>query len=248
MSDALDLQQTLYNSANPTRRWLHRTRRDWIISAVRRAETGRGSAIEVGPGSGVYLPTLATQFDKVTVVDIEDAFLENARRLALKHPNIEVLKTDITQSRLPAAGFDLVLCSEVIEHISDSPAVLFQLRRILKPGGRLILSTPHRWSTLETTARLALKPGFIQITRLIYGEPVFETGHINLMTRGTLVRQLQDAGFDIIERASTGLYVPLVAEFTGRAGLALQKKLADWLRGSLLEQLLWTQYCVCKPI
>lgn len=247
MSDTLDLQETIYNSANPTRSWLHRTRRDWIIGALRRAETERGSAIEVGPGSGVYLPTLAAEFSKVTVVDIENAFLENARRLALEHPNIEVLEADITRSPLPEAEFDLVLCSEVIEHISDSPAVLFELRRILRPGGRLILSTPHRWSTLETTARLALKPGFIQITRLIYGEPVFEIGHINLMTRGTLERQLQDAGFDIVEHAATGLYVPLLAEFTGRAGLALEKKLAHWLQGSVLEQLLWTQYYVCTP-
>lgn len=160
---------------------------------------------EIGPGSGVYLPTLATEFERVTAADIEDAFLENARQLASKYQNIEVLRTDITQSQLPEAAFDLVLCSEVIEHISNSPAALLQLHRILRPDGRLILSTPHRWSTLETTARLALKPGFIQLTRLIYSKPVFETGHINLMTRGTPEHQLQDSRFEIIEPAVTGL-------------------------------------------
>lgn len=247
MNDGLLLQKTLYNSANPTRRWLHQSRRDWIIDAIGRVLTGRDRAVEVGPGSGIYLPILAAHFTEVVAVDIEDDFLEHAHELSVRHPNIIPQKIDITKPELPESHFDLVLCSEVIEHIADSKAALSQMRRIIKPDGRLILSTPHRWSTLEIVARIALQPGFIQIVRRIYGEAVHETGHINLMTRRSLERQLTHAGFEVQERAVSGFYLPLIAELTGHAGVALQHKLGDWLRSTRLEQLMWTQCYICRP-
>jgi hypothetical protein len=74
--ELLELQQTLYASKNPTRRWLHESRRDWILDALRRYRTdGMRHALEIGPGSGVYLPTLANLFDKVGAADIASAFL-----------------------------------------------------------------------------------------------------------------------------------------------------------------------------
>ena len=57
-SDAqlIELQQTLYSSRNPTRRWLHTTRRTLIIEAIQRAaqKSVNERALEVGFGSGVY--------------------------------------------------------------------------------------------------------------------------------------------------------------------------------------------------
>lgn len=43
---------------------------------------------------------------------------------------------------LPDATFDAILCTEVLEHVPEPAAVLHELGRILKPGGRLILSAP----------------------------------------------------------------------------------------------------------
>ena len=50
--------------------------------------------------------------------------------------------SDITDIPVPAASFDAVLCSEVLEHVSDPLLALAELKRILKPGGTLIVTAP----------------------------------------------------------------------------------------------------------
>lgn len=54
--ELVSLQRTLYESRNPTRKWLHCARRDWISHAMRRFVTKGEQGLEIGPGSGVYTP------------------------------------------------------------------------------------------------------------------------------------------------------------------------------------------------
>lgn len=239
------LQQTLYTSSNPTRRWLHCTRRDWIIDALRKhSPPTRARVLEVGPGSGVYLPVLAGLFEEVYATDIEVAYLKNAETLRNRHSNITLLADDITASKLPPQSFDLILCSEVIEHIENSQAAIAGMRRLLKPDGVLILSTPQRYCPLEILAKVAFLPGIIQFVRLIYREPILETGHINLLTSREVRRQMKRAGFRVTESDKSGMYIPLIAEFLGKAGLKLEQWLEQVLRGGPADGLLWVQYYV----
>ena len=252
-AELLGLQQTLYTSRNPTRRWLHCSRRDWVMHTLRRVraegpQNATTRALEVGPGSGVYLPMLATLFDEVLATDIERCFLDHAEALAATHPNIRATVDDITDSRLPDASFDVVLCSEVIEHLPDSRPALATFRRILKPGGTLILSTPLRYSPLEQTAKVAFLPGVVDVVRRVYREPVLKMGHINLLTEGELRAQLQHADLAIREHHKTGFYLPLVAEFGGRGGQRMLEYLEGRMRHGPLSQLLWTQYYVAQRV
>ncbi len=88
--DLVALQDTLYDSRNPTRRWLHRSRRAYIEEAIEAAGPGQ-SALEVGPGSGVYLPALQRSFVEVTAADIErpgqmsETLLRHQTRFVLGH-------------------------------------------------------------------------------------------------------------------------------------------------------------------
>ncbi len=243
--ELLALQRALYESRNPTRRWLHCTRRDWIAGRLTRlAADGRRAALEVGPGSGVYVPLLARLFERVTVTDVHHAYLDAARVLAADHPNVAVVQDDIRQPALPAASFDVVLCTEVIEHVVESRAALAGMRRLLRAGGVLVLSTPQRYSPLEVCSRIALVPGVIDVVRRVYREPILPTDHVNLMTAAEARRQLLEAGFEIRESHKSGLYVPVLAEAGGEWG----RRLAAWLERRLsqgpLDWLLWTQYYV----
>jgi len=245
-SELVALQETLYRSGNPTRRWLHCVRRDWIMAALRRHACHGGRALEIGPGCGVYLPLLAGLFGEVVAADIESAYLEHAARLRQSLPNLALVRDDVCTSALPQQGFDLILCTEVIEHIEDSAAALRGMRRLLKPGGVLVLSTPQRYSPLELAAKIAFLPGVIRLVRRIYREPVLETGHINLMTARTVQRQLREAGFEVMEQHRSGMYLPLVAEFWGEHGLKVLQRLERQLCGGAGSDLLWTQYYVAR--
>jgi 2-polyprenyl-3-methyl-5-hydroxy-6-metoxy-1,4-benzoquinol methylase/glycosyltransferase involved in cell wall biosynthesis len=238
------LQQTLYQSKNPTRRWLHRSRRGWIIRTLRRTGSGAHRALEVGPGSGVYLPTLAGLATEVVAIDIEEEYLRGLESMRRRFANVELVRDDITRSALPAESFDIILCSEVVEHIPDSQAALAEMHRLLRRGGVLVLSTPQRYSPLEVASKIAFRPRIIDVVRRVYGEPILETGHVNLMTREALNQQLDRAGFTVEERHTGGVYVPLLAELFGRHALRLERALEPRLRRSRLDWLLWTQYVV----
>ncbi len=246
-SELLDLQRTLYTSRNPTRRWLHNTRRDWINATLRRlAVKARGRALEVGFGSGIYLPVLAALYGEVIGSDVDEVFVRHAGGLVKAYPNLRVIVDDITRTNLPERSFDLILCSEVIEHIVDSRSVLSRIHRLLRRGGSLVLSTPQRWSPLEVLAKLAFLPGVIDLVRRVYKERIYETGHINLMTETQVTNQLREAGFHISEHFKSGMYLPFVAEFAGQYGLSLEQRLESRLRHGPLDWLLWTQYYVAE--
>lgn len=243
----LELQETLYESANPTRRWLHRGRRAWIEAELRRvAGAGVERALEIGPGCGVYLTTLALLADSVVATDIEPSFIENAAHELSNLPRLSLLVDDITNTTLEPESFDLVLCTEVIEHIADSPRVLRSIASVLRPGGTLVLSTPQRWCPLELVARVAFRPGLIRIVRAVYREPVLDMGHINVLTSRQLTEQLVAAGLTIESRHTGGVYVPLLAEVGGKSAQHFASWLEPYLRRSPFRSLLWTQHIVAR--
>ena len=246
-AELIALLETLYNSRNPTRRWLHRTRRDWMIGKIRECARVRpGRAIEIGFGAGVYLPALAEAYGEAVGTDLDRVHLDHARAIADRYPNLRLADDDITASRMPEHGFDLVVCSEVIEHIPDTAAVIAGIRRLLAPGGFLILSTPQRHSLMELACKVAFLPGVIGLVRKLYREAVFETGHVSLMTESEMGAALECEGFEICERFKSGMYIPLVAEFAGTAGMGLERWLEPKLRRGPLSWMLWTQYWVAR--
>lgn len=248
-TELVQLQETLYKSKNPTRRWLHCSRREWISDKLRTClPTSRERALEVGPGSGIYLPLLGSIYDEVVGSDIESAYLAHADAQRATLPNLKLVLDNICDTALEPHSFDCILCTEVIEHIADSRAALQGIRSLLKPGGVLVLSTPQRYSPLELTAKIAFLPGIIDVVRWIYSEPILETGHINLMTAPTVHEQLHEAGFAIEQHHLTGMYLPVIAEFGGQAALRLEQWLEKRLRGTGASGLLWTQYYVARAV
>jgi SAM-dependent methyltransferase len=246
-SQLIALLETLYNSRNPTRRWLHCTRRDWILARIAECARERpGRALEIGFGAGVYLRALAHHYSEVVGTDLNQSQLEHARACTADIANLQVLIDDITDSQLPAHSFDLVLCSEVIEHIRDTRRAMAGIRRVVAPGGLLIVSTPQRHSLMELACKLAFMPGVINFVRRVYGEAVFETGHLSLMTERQMTGALESAGFRIRQHFKSGLYLPLVAEFAGTTGVRLERWLEERLRDGPLSWTLWTQYYVAQ--
>lgn len=238
------LQQTLYNSSNPTRRWLHRLRYTWLKKTLDRYCSKRPHlAIDLGTGIGTYLPCLAEKYDWVIGLDINPAFLEEGKN-TLSRKEIVLINGDARFLPLRNDCADLVVCSEVLEHIKEARLCLQEIHRILKPGGRLLLSTPQPFSLLELTARIALSPVFLPLARLVYREPVYPTGHINLMSTRKIRALLVEQEFCIDAVFRSGLYLPFFAELFGTRAQAVAAMADKKIRHSPLAPLLWTQFYI----
>jgi 2-polyprenyl-3-methyl-5-hydroxy-6-metoxy-1,4-benzoquinol methylase len=203
--------------------------------------------MEVGPGSGVYLPGLCSRFEHVTALDIEAAHIDAVRPIAASFPNLNLIVDDLTQHQWSEL-FDLVLCSEVIEHVPEPEPFVAGLARALRPGGILVLSTPQPWSLMELTCRIGLSKPVIGLVRAIYKEPVLPTGHISVMSRHKL-RSLLDANrLETLHFETIGLYVPVMAEFTGEWGKRMAQRLEGRISHSALSFLVWTQIHIARRI
>ena len=249
-ADSLQNQLSFYASANPTRRQLHGLRKCWVNDAVRRSAAelvpSRSAAIEIGPGAGLALPLLAGEFNEVVAIDVNPAFLDAAHALHREHPNIRVVAADATQKIPNVAPADLVLCSEVLEHVPAPGPFVAGIANLLAPGGVLVLTTPQRYSTLELAGRLLAKPGVRQLVGRLYGEAVVDLGHISLRTSHQVRDMLTAANLDILEHTSIGCYLPGLAEVGGERARQLELWLQARWQQSRLAGLLWTQCWIAQ--
>ncbi|MFC6199918.1 class I SAM-dependent methyltransferase [Ponticaulis profundi] len=95
--------------------------------------------------------------------------------------------------------FDVVICSEVLEHLDNYPAAILEMRRVLKPGGKLGITVPHGWPE-RMCWRLAPPPG---------GYPFEPGGHIRIFDDTALKYELVNAGFTFQRKHHThGLHSP----------------------------------------
>lgn len=136
-------------------------------------EPGRRSAIlltdpkpgerilEVGVGTGLSLASYP-DYVKVTGIDLAPAMLSKAQaqvdRRGLRH--VEALEAmDATQMRYPDHCFDKVICMYVVSVVPNPGKVLAEMRRVCKPGGKLVIVNHfHTHSKLVRFAEALLKP------------------------------------------------------------------------------------------
>lgn len=106
----------------------------------------QGKLLEVGFGNGATLARLSELGWDVAGVEFDAVSVNLARSLGL---NVDL--GSIEDAAYPAETFDAVVASHLIEHLPDPARFLRESRRVLKAGGRLILTTPnasslgHRW-------------------------------------------------------------------------------------------------------
>ena len=115
------------------------------------------TVLEVGVGTGGLLPELAGNDRKVIGVDHSPAMLEEARRrlLAAGLDGIELRLGEMTHLPLPNENAGCVVANMVLHHAADPLAVLREIRRVLTPGGLLLLADLARHEREWVRERLA---------------------------------------------------------------------------------------------
>lgn len=116
--------------------------------------------LDIGCGNGRDLSALGHRHPHISItgVDISPVMLREAslRLAAERLENIELKAADACALPFEDNTFDLVICSEVIEHIPDYKLAVDEIWRVLCPGGSLILTTPN-WCSLYGLDRKLLE-------------------------------------------------------------------------------------------
>jgi SAM-dependent methyltransferase len=99
--------------------------------------------LDVASGDGYGTALLAGIARRAVGVEIDAAAVARARG-AYAAPNLAFVRGDATRLPLADAAFDVVVSFETLEHLRDQSAFLTEIRRVLRPGGVLVVSTPDR--------------------------------------------------------------------------------------------------------
>jgi 2-polyprenyl-3-methyl-5-hydroxy-6-metoxy-1,4-benzoquinol methylase len=119
---------------------------------------------------------------------------ENVRKAA--EAGVDIRHADVTKP-LPVGdgAFDCVFCLELLEHLTSPLALLEELRRVLTPEGRAVISVPSPYS-------------WVELYRELFGRHDPE-GHLNAFTTPVMTNLAALAGFRVERRLGTSVRIPL---------------------------------------
>src|SRR5215213_5457306 len=154
--------------------WAWKRRRALLLGAVRPGER----VLDLGCGAGRFVAVLREAGADPVGVELAQAALDRARR-NVSGADLRLVAPDGSLP-LPHGEFDVVWCSEVLEHVPDTIALLTEVRRVLKPGGRLLVTVPDHGR---------LKRALIA---LVHHEAHYDPlgQHVRFYTRRSLTRAL----------------------------------------------------------
>ena len=178
--------------------------------------------LDIGSGSGALIKLLRSKFQlSSSACDYTDTLMQE--------PDIQVAIANLNVEGLPYASdsFDLVTCTEVIEHLENYRQVIREAHRILRSGGTLVVTTPNILSLKSRMRYLVF--GFHNLFGpLHFRESALHSagGHITPIGLFYLCHSLIDAGFsdisvDIDKKQSTSMFWLLI--------LFLPLKIFNWL-------------------
>ena len=168
-----------------------------MLAEVLRGFDGPAVIIDVGCGDGAALAVAAAHnpAHRFAGIDWSGDALRSAHALGLT-----VLRAGVTAPGLPVADgtADVVIMSELIEHLVDPDGAVAEVRRVLRPGGSLLLSTPNlaAWYNRGLLA-VGIQPIFSEVSlHAVFGRPGrVVAGHLRLFTRRALTGFLNASGF-----------------------------------------------------
>ncbi|RAP56365.1 bifunctional 2-polyprenyl-6-hydroxyphenol methylase/3-demethylubiquinol 3-O-methyltransferase UbiG [Oleiagrimonas sp. MCCC 1A03011] len=149
---------------------------------------------DVGCGGGLLSESLAAAGADVVGIDMGEAVIDIAR-LHLHESELKVDYRVQSSAELAAAepeSFDAVCCMELIEHVPDPHALIADLAAMLKPGGRLFLSTLNRTPAAFGAAIL----GAEYVLRML---PRGTHHYAKFLRPSELARSLRDQGLELDE-------------------------------------------------
>lgn len=144
--------------------------------------------LDVGCGNGYIASLFAKKGCRVVGIDADPTRIEVARQL---YPQLrfEALPADeVLLTKLNEPPFDVVISTEVVEHLYAPQAFCNGCFHATKPGGRCVISTPYHGYLKNLAIAMSGKADH-------HYNPLWEGGHIKFFSRKTLEQLMQESGF-----------------------------------------------------
>ena len=129
--------------------WAWERRRALLLSEARPGER----VLDLGCGAGRFVAALRDAGADPVGVEVAEAALTRARAVA-PGADLRLLEPD-GSIPLDHGSVDLVWCSEVLEHVADGAHLLQEARRVLRPGGRILVTVPFHGRVQAALRRVA---------------------------------------------------------------------------------------------
>ena len=164
--------------------------------------------LEIGCGRGDFTCWLARESGDIAEIwgaDFSATAVRKAQAFAKsRRLRTHWLVTDIQSIAAPSSNFDIVFCCETLEHVPDPRKAVTELVRVLKPGGRLFVSTPNY------TGLMGLYRGYLRLVGRPYTEVGQPINHFTALPR--TLHWIRSTGMRITGFDAVGHYLP----FPGR--------------------------------
>lgn len=192
-------------------------------------------ALDIGCGPGLTSAALGQAVGDsgvVVAVDVAEPMLDLARQRCAAMPQVQFHNLDVTQLPMATASFDIALATQVYEYVPDVVGALKELRRVLRPGGRVLLVDTD-WESAVWASR--------DDTRMRQVLDVWSQHIPWPQLPRSLMQIMKQAGFEQVQVAvlpllntrfdsqtySVGMLDVIGAFVTGRSGLSAPV-VADW--------------------
>ena len=183
------------------------------LDLVQKNTAKTGAWLDYGCGGGVFVHHLAKRMAGWTSVGWEgdySSFEIADKCFALQNTAFE-RRPYIAYREMPKAEFDGISFLEVVEHVDNPGEILSSFYSALKPGGRLLVSTPNflGWSAVSLELRRVFneligrrnRKGYVDLMNDRKYDPATEAGHISLYSFPTLTMLLKLHGFELADFA-----------------------------------------------
>lgn len=180
MNDKQFYEQDALREIPESTRRIEELRYRMLISKVPKKSE---KVLDVGCGNGELICMLAEKGYKCVALDISEnrlgKFKDKAKKLS-----VEQIQGDATNIPLQDSSIDIIMCSEVLEHIRDYENILKEMHRVLKPHGRIIVSVPYKEELMEVICTHC-------------GNKFVPYGHLHSFDKNKLFSRMNHCGFNV---------------------------------------------------
>ncbi|MCS0636014.1 methyltransferase domain-containing protein [Streptomyces sp. LP05-1] len=163
-----------------------------ILERMRGLPPGR--VLDIGCSGGLFAERLEALGHRVTGVDVVE--IDGVRERCSEFHRAD-LEQGLPEAVLAGERYDHVVAGDVIEHLARPERLLAQLRGVLRPDGRILLSVPNfgHWYS-----RLRVALGAFDYDR----RGILDETHLRFFSRASLRRTVRAAGYDLLSLSATG--------------------------------------------